>query len=138
EAEELARRVLDALDYVGVLAAELFDVDGPLLAHEMAPRVHNSRHWTIEGADTRQFEDHLRAVVGWPLGAAAAPGPCAMINLPGSAPPTERLLALPGVHVHLYGKQPRAGRKIGHVTVTAADDAELAARIARVEAEVRG
>jgi 5-(carboxyamino)imidazole ribonucleotide synthase len=117
QAEDYARRVLEALGYVGVLAIELFEVDGRLLANEMAPRVHNSGHWTIEGAVTSQFENHLRAVLGLPLGSTAAVGHAAMINLIGSTPPPETVLRVPRAHLHLYGKSPAAGRKLGHVTI---------------------
>jgi 5-(carboxyamino)imidazole ribonucleotide synthase len=122
EAEELATALLDELEYVGVLAVELFEVGGRLLANEFAPRVHNTGHWTIEGAVTSQFENHLRAVLGWPLGRTAARGGAVLVNLVGSLPPLERLLAVPGAHVHLYGKEPRAGRKLGHVTLVDADE----------------
>ena len=117
EAEAICTALLDALDYVGVLAVELFEVGGRLLANELAPRVHNTAHWTIDGAETSQFENHLRAIVGLPIGATGARAPCAMVNLIGAAPPLEELLALPGSRVHLYGKAPRAGRKVGHVTL---------------------
>ena len=120
EAEEYGRRLLDELGYVGVLALELFDVGGRLLANEFAPRVHNTGHWTIEGAETSQFENHLRAVLGVPLGPTAS-RPSAMVNLIGSVPPLDELLRIPGAHVHLYGKEPRAGRKLGHVTLVEPD-----------------
>ena len=126
EAEEHGRRVLEALNYVGVLAIEFFQVGARkgkasrLLANEMAPRVHNSGHWTIEGAETSQFENHLRAILGLPLGSTAARGPCAMINLIGTVPEPRSLLAIPGAHLHLYGKTPRPGRKLGHLTLCAA------------------
>jgi 5-(carboxyamino)imidazole ribonucleotide synthase len=124
EAEEIASRLLDELAYVGVLAVELFDVDGSLLANEFATRVHNTGHWTIDGAPTSQFENHLRAILGLPLGSTAARGSSTMVNLVGEVPPLGRLLAVPGAHVHLYGKEPRPGRKLGHVTlVDAAEDA---------------
>ena len=117
-AQDSARRLLDALDYAGVLALELFETeDGRLLANEVAPRVHNSGHWTIEGADTSQFENHLRAILGLPLGSTETPEPVAMLNLIGDAPSLEQLLEVPGAHVHLYGKAPRPGRKLGHVTL---------------------
>jgi 5-(carboxyamino)imidazole ribonucleotide synthase len=136
EAEEAAGRLLDELDYVGVLAVELFEVDGRLLANEFAPRVHNTGHWTIEGAATSQFENHLRAILGLPLGSTAPREPCALVNLIGALPPLERLLALPGAHVHLYGKEPRPGRKLGHVTLVGADAAavEEARRLAEASA----
>jgi 5-(carboxyamino)imidazole ribonucleotide synthase len=127
--EALAARLLDDLNHVGVLTVELFDVDGTLLANEIAPRVHNSGHWTIEGAVTSQFENHLRAVLGWPLGDTAARGPSAMVNCIGVLPDREAILAVPGAHLHDYGKSPRRSRKLGHVTVTGGDDDELAARL---------
>ena len=129
KAERYVRAILEELDYVGVLALELFDDGVDLLANELAPRVHNSGHWTIEGAETSQFESHLRAISGAPLGSARARGECAMINLIGDAPDPSRILRVPGAHLHLYGKRPRPGRKIGHVTVTAADASTLDARL---------
>jgi 5-(carboxyamino)imidazole ribonucleotide synthase len=123
-AEEIATRILDELGYVGVLAVELFDVGGRLLANEFAPRVHNTGHWTIDGAETSQFENHLRAILGMQLASTEALGESTMVNLVGALPPLERLHAVPGACVHLYGKEPRAGRKLGHVTlVDAPDDA---------------
>ncbi len=89
----------------------------------MAPRVHNSGHWTIEGAATSQFENHLRAILGWPLGDTRALGHAAMVNLIGTMPDRDALLALPGVHLHDYGKTPRPGRKLGHCTLVAATSA---------------
>jgi 5-(carboxyamino)imidazole ribonucleotide synthase len=121
EAEEYGRRLLDELDYVGVIALELFEVDGRLLASEFAPRVHNSGHWTIDGAATSQFENHLRAILGLPLGPTGALAPCTMVNLIGAPPPVAELLALPGARLHLYGKAPRPGRKLGHVTLVDAE-----------------
>lgn len=116
-AAEYASQVMSALDYVGVLAIEWFQ-DGPrLLANEMAPRVHNSGHWTIEGSECSQFENHVRAVLGLPLGSTASVGYSAMFNLIGDAPPLPEMLAVPGAHVHWYGKDPRPRRKIGHVTL---------------------
>jgi 5-(carboxyamino)imidazole ribonucleotide synthase len=124
EAVKIASSLLDALGYVGVLAVELFEVDGKLLANEFAPRVHNTGHWTIDGAVTSQFENHVRAVLGLPLGATDALREAVMVNLVGDMPPLDRLLAVPGAHVHLYGKAPRPGRKLGHVTlVDAGEDA---------------
>jgi 5-(carboxyamino)imidazole ribonucleotide synthase len=134
QAEEYARRVLHALNYVGVLAIEFFEVDGRLLANEMAPRVHNSGHWTIEGAVTSQFENHLREVLGLPLGSAEAVGHAAMVNLIGCTPPPEVVLRLPRAHVHLYGKAPAAGRKLGHVTLVERDEAALRARLEELRA----
>jgi 5-(carboxyamino)imidazole ribonucleotide synthase len=117
EAEEIATRILDELGYVGVLAVELFDVGGRLLANEFAPRVHNSGHWTIDGAETSQFENHVRAVLGLPLGSTSARGNSIMVNLVGGVPLLDRVLAVPGAHFHLYGKEARRGRKLGHVTL---------------------
>lgn len=116
-AEELAGKILRHLDYVGVLALELFQVGSTLLANEMAPRVHNSGHWTIEGAVTSQFENHLRAIAGLPLGKTCLTGHSAMVNFIGRQPDLTALLALRGLHVHLYGKEERPGRKVGHATL---------------------
>lgn len=131
-AEAHATAVMDRLDHVGALTIEFFDVGGNLLGNEMAPRVHNSGHWTIEGAICSQFENHVRAVAGQPLGAATLrAGAAAMINLIGTPVSTaEAFLARPGVHAHWYGKDPKPGRKVGHATVLAADAmaAEAAAR----------
>ncbi len=126
-ARDYATRLLEELDYVGVLALELFEADGSLLANELAPRVHNSGHWTIDAASTSQFENHLRAVLGLPLGSTEPTAPVAMVNLVGAAPPLAELLALPRARVHLYGKEPRPGRKLGHVTLLDPDEATLAA-----------
>jgi 5-(carboxyamino)imidazole ribonucleotide synthase len=134
EAEAAARRVLEALDYGGVLAIELFECDGRLLANEMAPRVHNSGHWSIEGAVTSQFENHLRAVTGLPLGETRTLGHSAMLNLIGEVPDPAELLAVPDTHLHLYGKSLRPGRKVGHVTVRADSVGQLAARLKRLPA----
>jgi 5-(carboxyamino)imidazole ribonucleotide synthase len=134
EAEAIAQALLDELDYVGVLAVELFEVAGKLLANEFAPRVHNTAHWTIDGAETSQFENHLRAVTGLPLGPTAALGPSVMVNLIGGVPPLAELAALPGAHVHLYGKEPRPGRKVGHVTLVNAPDEAVATAIALADA----
>jgi 5-(carboxyamino)imidazole ribonucleotide synthase len=118
-AEESARKVLEALDYAGVICIEFFEVDGKLLANEIAPRVHNSGHWTIEGAVTSQFENHLRAILGMPLGSTATVGHSAMLNLIGELPDAEQVLEVANTHLHLYGKSVRPGRKLGHVTVRA-------------------
>lgn len=136
EAEALAGRIVDRLGYVGVLAVELFEVGGALLANEMAPRVHNSGHWTMDGPSAlgggaSQFENHVRAVAGLPLAdpaftpppasPAKAPrrphGAAAMINIVGELPDLRALAAVPGARIHLYGKTPRPGRKLGHVNV---------------------
>ncbi len=117
EARRHLRRLLTHLEYVGVLTVEFFVVRGHLLANEMAPRVHNSGHWTIEGAITSQFENHLRAILGWPLGSTQPLGHSAMINFIGSLPPRERWLGERNLFFHDYGKEPRPGRKIGHCTL---------------------
>jgi len=132
EAEAAARRVLEALDYVGVLAIELFECDGKLLANEMAPRVHNSGHWSIEGAVTSQFENHLRAVAGLPLGDTRTLGRSAMLNLIGELPDPAEVLAISDAHLHVYGKSLRPGRKVGHVTLRADTQAQLAQRLGQL------
>ncbi|MEJ0006362.1 MAG: 5-(carboxyamino)imidazole ribonucleotide synthase [Steroidobacteraceae bacterium] len=121
----LARRhvqtVMEHYRYAGVLTIEFFVRAGRLIANEMAPRVHNSGHWTIEGAVTSQFENHLRAILGLPLGDTRARGDSAMINLIGTMPRRTDILRHPGVHLHDYGKEARPGRKLGHVTVVEQD-----------------
>jgi 5-(carboxyamino)imidazole ribonucleotide synthase len=131
-AEEATQKVLETLGYVGVLCIEFFEVGGRILANEMAPRVHNSGHWTIEGAVTSQFENHLRAILGMPLGSTAAVGHSAMINLIGEVPEESAVLAVPNAHLHLYGKLARPGRKLGHVTVRADRAEKLKARLAEL------
>jgi len=133
-AEGAAQRILESLKYVGVLAIEFFEHQGELLANEMAPRVHNSGHWTIEGAVTSQFENHLRAVLGLPLGSTGPAGHCAMLNLIGDLPESAEVLAVPDAHLHLYGKSPRPGRKLGHVTLRAASPERLALRLSELPA----
>lgn len=132
-ASQHIEKLLAHLDYVGVLALELFQVEGRLVANEIAPRVHNTGHWTIEGAQTSQFENHLRAILGLPLGSTDALMPCAMLNLIGDAPDPAAVLAVPDAHLHWYGKAPRPGRKVGHITVRAPDAATLASRVAELE-----
>ena len=127
-----ARRLAESLDYVGVFALELFYRDGELLANEMAPRVHNSGHWTIEGAETSQFQNHLRAVLGLPLGETRTLGHACMLNWIGEMPDAASVLQEAGGHWHDYGKEPRAGRKVGHATLRADDAAALAHALARV------
>ena len=134
DAESAARRVLESLKYVGMLAIEFFEHQGDLLANEMAPRVHNSGHWTIEGAVTSQFENHLRAVLGLPLGSTGPAGHCAMLNLIGDLPESSEVLAVPDAHLHLYGKSPRPGRKLGHITLRAASPERLALRLSELPA----
>ncbi len=118
------------LGYVGVLALELFDTPDGLLANELAPRVHNSGHWTIDGAACSQFENHLRAVCGLPLGEVALREPCTMLNLIGGVPPLAELAAVPGARIHLYDKQSRPGRKVGHVTLLGGDGDEFERHLA--------
>jgi 5-(carboxyamino)imidazole ribonucleotide synthase len=125
EAEDIARRILTELDYVGVLAIEFFEYQGRLVANEMAPRVHNSGHWSIEGAVTSQFENHLRAVLDLPLGSTKVYGFAAMLNLIGETPDAAEVLAIPGAHLHLYGKSPRPGRKLGHITLSTSSFEQL-------------
>ncbi|MGN6514028.1 MAG: 5-(carboxyamino)imidazole ribonucleotide synthase [Lysobacteraceae bacterium] len=127
-----ARRLAEALDYVGVFALELFLRGGELLANELAPRVHNSGHWTIEGSETSQFQNHLRAVLGLPLGSTRMVGTACMLNWIGAMPDATPVLAEAGGHWHDYGKSPRAGRKVGHATLRADDPAALAASLERV------
>jgi 5-(carboxyamino)imidazole ribonucleotide synthase len=127
-----ARSLADALDYVGVFALELFCRDGVLLANELAPRVHNSGHWTIEGSETSQFQNHLRAVLGLPLGDTRMVGEACMLNWIGEMPDANVVLGEPGGHWHDYGKEARIGRKVGHATLRADTPGELAGTLARV------
>jgi 5-(carboxyamino)imidazole ribonucleotide synthase len=131
-AEQMFAAIANSLDYVGVLAIEFFDVEGELLVNEIAPRVHNSGHWTQQGADVCQFENHLRAVTGLPLGSTELLRPTLMVNILGedSAPPT--ILGMPGLHLHWYGKSKRPGRKMGHINLSASSLAELKARFAKL------
>ena len=134
EAETICSALLDELGYVGVLAVELFEIGGRLLANEFAPRVHNTAHWTIDGAGTSQFENHLRAILGLPLGSTEAGARCVMVNLIGSVPPLDELLAVPGARVHLYGKAARTGRKVGHVTLLDPTDERVERAVALADA----
>ncbi|HEX7342150.1 MAG TPA: 5-(carboxyamino)imidazole ribonucleotide synthase [Rhodanobacteraceae bacterium] len=132
KAFEHARRLAEKLDYVGVFALELFVVDGELKGNEMASRVHNSGHWSVDGAVTSQFENHVRAVLGLPLGDTSARCPSAMFNWVGELPNVDAFLKVPGAHWHDYGKDPRPGRKVGHATVCAPDLTTLHERVAAV------
>ncbi len=125
KAVEYAERLLDKLDYVGVLALELFQAGDDLLANEFAPRVHNSGHWTQDGAVTCQFENHLRAISGLPLGATDVIGHAAMVNLIGAIPASEAVLVNRHAHLHLYGKTERPGRKVGHVNLCAQSEQDM-------------
>ncbi|MGJ7902857.1 5-(carboxyamino)imidazole ribonucleotide synthase [Lysobacter sp. 1R34A] len=127
-----ARKLAEALDYVGVFALELFCRDGALLANELAPRVHNSGHWTIEGSETSQFQNHLRAVLGLPLGDTRMLGVACMLNWIGAMPEAGPVLGEAGGHWHDYGKSSREGRKVGHATLRADTAAELAQALQRV------
>jgi len=119
QAETYLKRILKHFDYAGVLTIEFFVQRGRLIANEMAPRVHNSGHWTIEGAETSQFENHVRAILGLPLGSTRPIGHSAMLNFIGVIPELANILRVPGVHFHSYGKEPRPNRKLGHCTITA-------------------
>lgn len=131
-AREYVRRLMSSFDYVGVLALELFESGDKLIANEIAPRVHNTGHWTIEGADTSQFENHVRAISGRELGSTASVGHSIMINILGSAPDVQRIGSIPGAHVHMYGKAPAPRRKLGHVTVVGDEAKEVRERAAAV------
>ena len=133
-ASEYVHRLLDHLNYVGVLALELFVVGDRLLANEFAPRVHNSGHWTIEGSATSQFENHLRAILGRPLGSTDSLGHAGMINLIGDIPESLRS-GSPG-NLHDYGKSPRPGRKLGHITVIADSATECDALVEKIDNNV--
>jgi 5-(carboxyamino)imidazole ribonucleotide synthase len=133
-AEMYLRKILEALDYVGVLAVEFFVVNGGLLANEMAPRVHNSGHWTIEGSATSQFENHLRAIAGMELGATTSV-PTVMLNCIGEMPSEAETASTPGLHRHDYGKAARAGRKVGHITFAASEREAIGRWYARLNPE---
>jgi 5-(carboxyamino)imidazole ribonucleotide synthase len=124
-AESYMRKIFSNLQYVGVLAVEFFHYNGTIVANEMAPRVHNSGHWTIEGTATSQFENYLRAIFDYPLGFPAMRGVAAMVNLIGSIPEIHQILSFPDVHLHLYGKTPRTNRKLGHLTILGEDPLSL-------------
>lgn len=136
-AEVIARRLLDELGYVGTLCIELFDTGTELLVNELAPRVHNSGHWSIEGAVTSQFENHVRAVLGLPLGDPSAIGAVAMLNCIGRLPDAHAALAIRGAHLHDYGKSPRSGRKVGHLTLVAPDEETLDERLVAAQEVIR-
>ena len=129
QAEAWLAAIMQKLEYRGVLTVEFFHTRAGLVANEMAPRVHNSGHWTIEGAEVSQFENHLRAVLGWPLGDPSPRGHAAMLNLIGTQPRREAILAIPGAHLHDYGKNPRPERKLGHCTLVDGDRSRLLERL---------
>ncbi len=132
QAEVHLRRLADHLDYVGVLTIEFFLNGGNLLANEIAPRVHNSGHWTIDGAATSQFENHIRVIAGLAPGETTQKNHCLMLNCIGAMPHIDAGLTVPGVHWHDYGKAPRPGRKVGHLTLTAHSSEELLRRAERL------
>jgi 5-(carboxyamino)imidazole ribonucleotide synthase len=125
QAEAIFTTLAEGMDYIGVLAVELFQCGDRLLVNELAPRVHNSGHWTLSGSDTSQFENHLRAVVGLPLGDTSDQGPSAMVNIIGCSSFSQDLLSIPGCHLHWYGKTVRDKRKMGHINLAAASYASL-------------
>lgn len=128
-AEDYVRRLLEKLNYVGVIALELFDVGGRLLANEFAPRVHNSGHWTIEGSETSQFENHLRAILDLPLGSTQTRGFAGMVNFIGGLPERDQVAGIENAHLHLYDKTARKGRKVAHATVRCDDKSEFNDRL---------
>lgn len=135
QAESYMHSLLDELDHVGVLTLELFETEEGLVANEMAPRVHNSGHWTIEGALTSQFENHVRAITGLSLGSTAPRQPmAAMINIIGETGPVERVLKTPNAFLHLYDKAERSGRKLGHINVIADNEEQLFEMFKKFEA----
>jgi 5-(carboxyamino)imidazole ribonucleotide synthase len=134
QAESYLVKLLERLEYVGVLAVEFFVVNGKLLANEMAPRVHNSGHWTIEGSETSQFENHLRAIAGMELGSTKS-RPTVMLNCIGTMPAEEETAAFPGLFRHDYGKEARPGRKVGHLTFPATETAAIAEWQRRLNAD---
>ncbi len=136
DAQALVSVLAENLDYVGCLTLELFVTDGRLLANEFAPRVHNSAHWSIEGAVCSQFENHLRAVCGLPLGETDLRGAAAMVNFIGQMPPASSWLRLPGLHWHAYGKAAREGRKVGHATLCAPAPGDLKSLLPRLKGMV--
>jgi len=138
QARSYAKELIHELDHVGILTLELFETDKGLVANEMAPRVHNSGHWSIEGAPCSQFENHLRAITGMPLGSTEASKPTCMINIIGEKGDINGLLELPYAKVHLYAKEERPGRKLGHVTVQADNYEELVWRVKNIASLLPG
>jgi len=136
QAMKIAQNIADGLDYVGVFAVELFDVNGKLLANEMSPRVHNSGHWTIEGAQTSQFENHVRAVMGLDLRPTDSAGHSIMLNIIGALPRQDSIAEFKSAAMHAYAKAPRAGRKIGHITVNSADTDECRTIAANIQSRL--
>jgi 5-(carboxyamino)imidazole ribonucleotide synthase len=136
QALKIAKSIGDGLGYAGVFAVELFDVGGTLLANEMAPRVHNTGHWTIEGARTSQFENHVRAVMGMELGSTDLVGHSVMLNIIGAMPSSADIDQVPNACLHDYAKAPRPGRKIGHITVNSTDTETSRSNAAEAQARL--
>jgi 5-(carboxyamino)imidazole ribonucleotide synthase len=136
KAEEAVLRLMEELQYVGVMGVEFFQVGDELLANELAPRVHNSGHWTLDGAVTSQFENHLRAILGLPLGGTEAKGVTVMLNLLGGTPRLETVMGEPRAHLHLYDKRSRPGRKVGHVNVVSYDAESAWEVVRKIEADM--
>lgn len=135
QARDYMERLLDALDHVGVLTLELFETSNGLVANEIAPRVHNSGHWTIEGAMTDQFANHVRAITGMPLGDTSPRQPlAAMVNIIGETGPVDLVLKTPGMFLHLYDKAERPGRKLGHINILADTEEQLFERLNALKA----
>lgn len=132
-AQNYAAKLLSHFDYCGVLTIELFSTKDGLLVNEIAPRVHNSGHWTIEGAETSQFENHLRAILNWQLGSTAPRGHSAMINFLGRMPDANTCYAVPGMHFHSYGKSNRPSRKVGHGTINATTPEAVSEAVSQFE-----
>ncbi len=129
KATEVFKLLTEKLNYVGILAIEFFQIGNELLVNEIAPRVHNSGHWTQQGAETCQFENHLRATLGLPLGNTQLVRPSAMINIIGEDHVNEAIMAIPSVNIHWYGKDKRPGRKMGHINVSGKNEEQLASRL---------
>ncbi|BBB22973.1 phosphoribosylaminoimidazole carboxylase ATPase subunit [Abyssogena phaseoliformis symbiont OG214] len=133
-AQHYMQTLLDGMNYVGVLTIELFETETGLVVNEMAPRVHNSGHWSIEGANTSQFENHIRAITGMPLGNTMPRHPfCAMINIIGELGDIDTVLKMPNAHLHLYNKSERKNRKLGHINIIANSQVELDESIAKLK-----
>jgi len=138
QAQSWMATMMQRHDYLGVLTIEFFVTADGLIANEIAPRVHNSGHWTIEGAETSQFENHVRAILDLPLGSTKARGTTVMRNLIGRMPTREALLHVNGLHLHDYGKEPRPGRKVGHCTLLTTDRETAIQRLGELESVLGG
>ena len=133
QAKDIFSALANELNYIGVLAVEFFQMGDTLLVNEIAPRVHNSGHWSMQGADTCQFENHLRAICELPLGSTEVIASSVMLNVIGCDLPSRELLAIPRTHLHGYMKTPRAKRKMGHINITAGNYAELGAKMQKIQ-----